>query len=232
VQNGSTIVRTRNLLAQAVRPARSRLFASVLALPLCVGAVACHHLSDVRPPNLAVQLHVSGNPDAPDAVHYSPALKLYVEPVVDERDDKTRIGVNNERAPEVPILASPEMAPGAFVGQIVVSQFATSGVKTVPDVASANRVLRLRLTRFFTEEGGTYQSEVGATAEVRGLDDKVLFSFAVTGSAKKWGSSLEADNYNEVFSSAAFDFAKNLVELADFQKAVDVGAAPVSPPAH
>ncbi len=179
-----------------------------------------------------MQLHVSGNGDAPEAVHYSPALRLYVEPVVDEREDKTRIGVNSEHPPEVPILASPEMSPGDFVGKVVVNQFAVSGVKTVADVASANRVLRLRLTRFFTEEGGTYQSEVAATAEVRGLDDKVLFSFAVTGSAKKWGSSLEADNYNEVFSSAAFDFAKNLVELADFQKAVDVGAAPPAPPAH
>ncbi|HEV3189936.1 MAG TPA: hypothetical protein VGY54_05530 [Polyangiaceae bacterium] len=180
---------------------------------------------------LKVPLNVAGSSQRESVVHYSAGLRLYVAPVADERPEKARIGSNHEGIPAVPVVAD-GTPPTDFVGKILTSELSGAGAHIAPDAASANRVLSMRLVRFFAEEGGMYESDVGAIAEVRDPAGQSLYSYSVTGQAKQWGRSLSPDNYNEVFTRAVFDLAKHLVEQPEFQNALNVGndGASHSPP--
>jgi hypothetical protein len=203
-----------------------------LHLALTAAMVSAATACGSRPTMLKVPLNVAGSSQRESAVHYSAGLRLYVAPVADERGDKSKIGSNHEGTPEVSVVAD-GTPPTDFVGKILTSELSSAGAHIAPDPASANRVLSLRLVRFFAEEGGMYASDVGAMAEVRDPAGQSLYSYSVTGQAKQWGRSLSPDNYNEVFSRAVFDLAKHLVEQPAFQKALDVGndGASHSPPA-
>jgi hypothetical protein len=191
-----------------------------IAIVLAAASAGCFHAP--RPTVLSIPLDVAASPDQLPVVHYSESLRLYVMPVADERSDKDHVGANKESDPAVPVVAA-KTQPTDFVARIVSSELSSGGVKIASDPGGANRALRIRLQRFYTEETGTYASEVTAVAEV--LDDKqqVVFSATVTGTGKQWGRSLNADNYDEVFSRATFDMAKNMLTQPDFQKALDVG---------
>jgi hypothetical protein len=191
------------------------------SLLVCVLAAA---LGACRPSELPIPLDVAATGPAPGAVPYVEGLRLYVEPAEDERPDKARVGANREEATAVAIVADPR-EPSAFVTRIVRTALRDSGVHLVRNADSANRVLRMRLRRFFTEETSTYHADVGVIAEVFDSDGHVLFSSMVSGTAHQWGLSLSPDNYDEVFSRAVFDMGKNLMLQADFQRALGAGGA-------
>jgi hypothetical protein len=199
-----------------------RAFAFVF---LAAASVGCVHS---RPSVLAIPLQVSERPDDFPAVKYSDELRLFVQPVVDEREDKAHVGANQEGDSTVPVIAG-GTPPTEFVAKIVTSELSNAGVKIATDAASANRVLRLRLTRFYTTEKNLYESEVGVIAEVLDAKQRVLFSSALSGHGKQFGHSLDPDNYDEVFSRCVFDLAKNMFTQGDFQKAIDVsGTGPAA----
>lgn len=188
------------------------------------GAPACA----TRPTIVRVPLDVAADSDPTAAVAHFDGLRLYVEPVLDERPDKSKIGSNQEETPEVPVVAD-RTAPTDFVGRVLAKELSAGAVTIAPEAGSANRLLRVRLTHFFAEEGGLYRANVSAILEVRDPGGKLLYSSTLTGQAKQWGSSLSPENYNEVFSRAAFDLGKNLLEQPDFQKAIAVDGATPSP---
>jgi hypothetical protein len=160
----------------------------------------------------------------PKSYPYAPALRLFVLPVEDGRGDTTQIGVNTERTAPIPIVAS-GMAPPEFVGRVVGSALSDAGLQVVPSADGANRILRLRLIHFYTQEGFRYHGEVRAVAEVRDAGGNVLFSVAVAGIASTWGRSLSEENYREVFGAASMDMAKSLLENGQFQSALALPGA-------
>jgi len=195
---------------------------STFAAPACA----------TRPTIVRVALDQAADSTPPSAVPHVEGLRLYVEPVLDERPDKSKIGSNREESTEVPVVAD-GTAPPDFVGRLLATELSHSAVTIAPDTGSANRLLRVRLIHFFAEEGGLYRANVGAILEVRDPGGKLLYSSSLTGQAKQWGSSLSPENYNEVFSRAVFDLGKNALEQAAFQKALAVegGSAAPAPPA-
>jgi hypothetical protein len=208
---------------------KTRLFVHLAAL---VSLAACHH-GDSRPSVLPIPLEIAATSDV-HPTHYANSITVYLEPVADERDDKTRVGVNRQEQPEVPVT-SPGKQPGDFVSAILTTELTNRGVKIVPDAASAERVLRIHLKQFFAEETPDYKADVSVLAEVIDPKQQVLLSTLFGGAAKQWGRSLAQDNYDEVLSRATLDLAKTMLEQPDFVKAMGAGSAgaPAGPtPAH
>src|SRR5262249_11276056 len=111
------------------------------------------------------------------AVRPSPALRLFIAPLSDERTDKTKIGENHELSskPTRPVFGSgPSRAE--FVGSILSRELSSAGLTSVPDASQANRVLGVRLVQFYTTESTRYNSDVRIAAEVRDGSGRVLWS--------------------------------------------------------
>ena len=107
-------------------------------------------------------------------------------------------------------------------------QLATAwGVK----VADApERVLALRLTRFFVDEsnkalGSVYAAEVKFTYTLNDSSGKKLLEGASSGSAHRYGRSRSADNCNEVLSDSLKEAFVNIVSDAQLQEAWASGKA-------
>lgn len=158
---------------------------------------------------------------------YGPGLRLYLAPVEDARDDRTRLGELTGGSPPVPILGS-GMPPAIFVGQVFATELAEAGIVLVDREDAANRVLRLRLVRFFTEEHNMYHAEVRAIAEVLDADQKVIAAITAAGSWRLFGRSLSLDDYCEVFGQATMEMASNVLGNGRIQGALEVPANAVS----
>ena len=166
---------------------------------------------------------------APRSFPYAPAVHLFVAPIDDARDDLSRIGVNVEHAP-IPVVSA-DVSPAEFLRHAVERELADAGLALVVREDAANFVLRVRLIRFFVEEGNTYHGEVRAAFELHDASGVVLYGAAVSGEARQWGRSLSEENYREVFTRASLDATKNLLEDARFQAAFG-GKGPGAPAAH
>lgn len=161
---------------------------------------------------------------------YAPALRLYFAPVEDARDDRTHLGELTGGSAPAPIVAA-GMPPSVFVAQVVAKELADSGITLVGRDDAPNRILRVRLVRFFTEEHHMYHGEVRATAEVLDSTRQVLAAITATGSARLFGRSRSVEDYREIFARATTDMVKNVLENERIQAALDVrGNAASSPP--
>jgi hypothetical protein len=203
---------------------RKALFTAPLLI-LTLAASGCHHESDgvVAGPDgkstLIVPLHVSAHASTLGSVAIGPDFTI--DPVEADLQEKA-IGSNQNEGVEVRAVGS---TPADFMNQVLQMQMQTAGVTLGP--ATAAHHIHVRLTRFFVDEDNTYHGEVAATVEVRDADGKVVTTHAVSGRSNQWGRTLSADNYSEVLSRAAFDFAKNMVS----DKELFGGSAPASAPA-
>lgn len=149
----------------------------------------------------------------------SPGLKLYVE-VLDDRPDKTKVGENIEDEVPKPIFAgTPE--PAEFVHDAVIRELTSMGLAVVADKGAANRILSLRLIRFYCVETAVYDAEVRANAAVSDAGGN-LWTGLVFGAKRNFGRSLSAENYQESFSEAVQRMVAQMVNSSDFQKAVVV----------
>jgi uncharacterized lipoprotein YajG len=115
--------------------------------------------------------------------------------------------------------------PIAYVAETL-DQVATSwGVKTAD---KADRVLTLRLMRFFVDEsnkavGSVYAAEVKVTFVLADAAGKKLFEGATSGSAHRYGRARSADNCNEVLSDALKEAFANVLSDERVQQAWSSG---------
>lgn len=94
----------------------------------------------------------------------------------------------------------------------------------------ADRVLVLRVTRYFVDEsnkavGSVYASEVKFTYELQSSDGKKLLEGATSGSAHRYGRARSAENCNEVLSDALKEAFANVVSDPRVQDAWASGRA-------
>lgn len=187
-----------------------------IALAGCAGGG-----NDGGPTSLAVRLaYVPTEGISPPSMAIPPRAPVYIAPVEDARDQREIIGENREDADErapIPILA--EGNPAEFIREAAVRELGTLGFSIASDPGAAERTVTLRLTRFFTAEGGLYVGDVWAHAQVFSGDD-VLWQGLVSGRAKRFGRSLKAENYREVFSDATQDMIEQLAAAPGFQTAL------------
>jgi hypothetical protein len=100
-----------------------------------------------------------------------------------------------------------------------VEQLKDIGTPFAENAASAERVLSLRLTRFWAEEAPAYHGSVTIVAEVKDAG-KVVWRGALVGDSKRFGRSLSTDNYRETISDATVRAINNMLGEASFRAAI------------
>jgi hypothetical protein len=204
-------------LALPPRAARlGRLCAAVVACVFVLAGTGCAK----RPASITVplkyrptsQLKMTGFAgDVPEA-------KVQIAPVTDNRPDKERVGENVEENTPVAIQASD--APTEFVQTRLADLLSKTGLQVVPEGGQADRILQTELHTFWARETSTYDSEIRATFIVQDRTGKQLWKGTMNGTAKRFGRSLSAENYQEVFSDGMVDLVQNLLSNQKFREAL------------
>ena len=146
---------------------------------------------------------------------------VHVAPVSGEREDVARIGENLENDRPIPVYAAAGAAPPPqFVHGVLRELLASAGLTPAHDRGVADRVLVAELRRFWTRETTTYETEVRATVTVQDAQGRELWQGTVNGTAERFGRSLKAENYQEVFSDAMIELVEGLLNNPGFQAAL------------
>jgi len=156
-----------------------------------------------------------------------PDTPVQIGAVTDSRDNRDKVGENVEDKQPVPILGGgPE--PTEFVRVVMHDLLTKAGLKVTDDAGRAQRVLVSELHRFWTQEGDTYEGEVRATITVNDGSGRQFWKGTVNGTAKRFGRSLNPENYQEVFSDAMVNLVEGLLNNAGFRAALKRDAKPAA----
>jgi len=148
-----------------------------------------------------------------------PRNKIFVMPLVDQRDDKARIGENREKPDVVPIYAGVP-APAEFVHDALVDQLRAGGVNIVQNSQPADRLIAVTLTKFWVNEESNYVAQIVADIEVRDKTGTLLWSGTARGGDTTFGRSLSVENYQQVLSDSMVALASSILRDSGFQKAI------------
>jgi len=124
-----------------------------------------------------------------------------------------------------PIRASTD--PKQYAAEAAQQIVSSWGLKTANP---ADRVLLVRLTRFYVNEGNkavgsVYASEVKVTYKLSDKDGKTLYEGAASGSAHRYGRARSAQNCSEVLSDAFKEAMANTLSDSALQSAWASGKA-------
>jgi hypothetical protein len=148
-----------------------------------------------------------------------PVTGVHVGPVNDVRVKNDRIGENLEEIKPVPVFAG-ALEPAQFVRDTTRDLLSRAGLTVTPDAGGAACVLVSDLHYFWTQETSTYEAEVRLTLTVRDRGGRQLWKGTINGTAQRFGRSLKAENYQEVFSDAMADLVQSLLGNAGFRDAL------------
>jgi hypothetical protein len=95
-----------------------------------------------------------------------------------------------------------------------------TGLHMTADRSSADRVLVINLLHFWVRETDTYDAEVRAAVTVEDRGGRQLWKGTVNGTAKRFGRSLNPENYDEVFSDAMIDMVQGMLNNTGFRAAL------------
>ena len=195
--------------------APSRVAASIL-LVLAVSTAGCARRTSLTVPlkfrptsQLKMSVFAGEIPDA--AVH--------VGAVNDVRANKEQIGENLEERKPVPVFAG-SVEPAAFVDATFRSLLNRAGLPLVDEPGRADRVLVADLHYFWTQETNTYEAEIRLTITVRDRGGRQVWKGTINGTAERFGRSLSAENYQEVYSDSMVDLVQSLLGNAGFRDAL------------
>lgn len=197
---------------------------AVLGALLALGLVGCAK----RPASVVVPLkfrptsQMNMNTFAGDL----PESSVHVGPVNDVRDNRDQIGENLEERTPVAIIAGGPVEPAQFVHDVMRNLMTRAGVSVADDPAGGDRLLVADLHQFWTKETGTYDGEVRATVTVQDRSGRQLWKGTINGTAERFGRSLKAENYQEVFSDAMINMVEGLLNNAGFRAALKRDARP------
>jgi len=147
--------------------------------------------------------------------------KLFID-VVDARENKDEIGQNTEEdnKPPVKVLVDEGDTPVQFVQKLVTKQCQDLALPVAPTPAAAERIVSLKLNRFWAEESPSYVGSVRMAAEVKDADGKVLWRGSAAGDNKKFGRSLSTENYRECLTDSTQGAINQLFGEPGFQAAI------------
>jgi hypothetical protein len=148
-----------------------------------------------------------------------PELRVHVGEFTDARDNREQVGENLENKNPIPIHAS-GIEPTQFVRDAMRDLMRKSGVPVSDDPAAADRVIAGDLQRFWTQETNTYESEIRVAVTVRDRGGRQVWTGVFNGSAERFGRSLKAENYQEVFSDAMVNMVEGMLNNAGFRDAM------------
>ena len=146
-------------------------------------------------------------------------VKVHLELVEDVRENKEEIGRNVEDEVPVPVYASGK-TPAEFVHDVLEDELKNLGADVTDAPEAADRIISLKLRKFFVEEGSSYRGEVQCHAEVRDKGGRVLWKQVVSGQGDNTGRSLSIENYNQTFSDATRRMTDALLNNPNFRAAL------------
>ena len=208
------------MTASLARPARRPLPVNASALAaLCLlvaGAGGCGH----RPASYTVPLKYRPTSQLKMGAFAGeiPDTKVFVGPVTDNRPDKEHVGENVEEKTPVAIVTADD--PTQFVHDQLGQLLSKAGLQVAADASQGERVLQTELHTFWTKETNTYESEIRATFVVQDRNGRQLWKGTINGTAERFGRSLKAENYQEVFSDGLVDLVQNLLSNPGFRAAL------------
>lgn len=196
---------------------RTLLFsaASLTALALAIGGCSM----GAHPTTLNVPMTYTPTSHINFPSNLSTAGKVYVAPVVDQRQDKTSVGQNieDEGKPARPVLADSE-AVTRFVRDAFARELATSGVAVGDAAAGADRTLTITLRRLYCTEDNTYRTDANATVDITGRG--ATFNGTYAGQNTRFGRSYSIGNYQESYSDAMVDLMDKMFADPRFRAAM------------
>jgi hypothetical protein len=142
------------------------------------------------------------------------SVKFRVEPFVDSRPDKKKIGENQEGKLSKPVTTSGSVA--AFCTEHfseMLRQYGLSVVTEGGDVVVGGEVLE-----FMVIETNTYKGEVRLKLTVKRADKEEWIGVAA-GTSSRFGRSYKAENYYETLSDALLEASERAVRDEGFRKA-------------
>lgn len=140
--------------------------------------------------------------------------KLQIDPFVDNREDKTLIGVNKDKIPNRKVTTQEDVA--RFVTYQMKNLMSAQGVPIAESGGTV--VMKGWVKRFFADEATRYNAEI--ELELTFTDPatgKILWSFMTSGSSSRYGISYKADNYYEVLSDALIGATHELLRNPKFK---------------
>jgi hypothetical protein len=210
-----------------VRPVTGlRLAAALFVGMLSVSAVG----GCAKAPNsfkVPLEYHPSNNSGNPLTSAKIPPDGIYFEEVNDVRG-KMEIGQSRQRKASVRVLAAGQ-EPTKFVGTAMQNHFMGAGARVVDQARRAGRVIQTELTQFWTQQDGNSRATVEAEVTVRDRKGQPLYQQTVTGSADSRASSLNAGAFQTLYSDATYRLVKNLLNDAEFRKALGPNAQVLAP---
>ena len=203
-------------------PPRAAILAVAVAVGVGVGVLAL--ASGCGGSAASVTVPMTWVPTAPMNVNAfagaMPQSAVFVGPVTDKRQRPKQVGENVEQGAARPKPVFPQGEPATFVRDATKLLFQKGGMKVVDSDASADRIVTVDLTSFWTREAETYVADISATYYVKDRSGRELWKGAVSGAAKNWGRSLSAENYQQVFSDGTVQMIEALLGDAGFRDAL------------
>ncbi len=138
-------------------------------------------------------------------------------------EPRNEVGKSLEEDHPVKVMSPPAELLALFEKGIR-HNFEEAGLRVTDD---ANVVVNFELMRAWVEEDGVYRADVRLKALVE-KDGVQTGTMLVGGSAKRWGASLNPDNYEELLSDCLVDAMVHLLNMKEFHAAVagdETGAA-------
>lgn len=141
---------------------------------------------------------------------------LVIQAVVDGRSDVNSVGHTTESSPARKISA-PQAKVVNLVGYAFTRELRSAGFRVE---GTGDVHLTITILELWVEEDNTYNGSARFKVDIAQAG-KPVRSLTITGSAKRWGSSVSEENYNEVLSDSLVSALENLLKSRDFHGAID-----------
>ena len=142
--------------------------------------------------------------------------KVQINKLSDKRPNPGYIGENSEEQP-IRKVSTPDDVAG-FVTEHMKRLTASAGIPVVDSGGTA--IVNGELLQFFTQETDTYRGDVQMKITVTDTAGKVRWTGMTSGGSTRFGRSYKAENYYESLSDALIEAMYNLLQNADFRKAL------------
>jgi len=144
--------------------------------------------------------------------------KLQIDPFIDNRADKSLLGLNKSKTPNRKVTTQEDVA--RFVTYQMKTLMSAQGVPIVETGGTV--VMKGWIKRFYAEDASRYNADVDLELTFTDAETgKILWSFMTSGNSSRYGITYKADNYYEVLSDALVGATHELLRNPRFKEVLN-----------
>ncbi|MBC8102783.1 MAG: hypothetical protein H7Z41_09375 [Cytophagales bacterium] len=144
--------------------------------------------------------------------------KLQIDPFIDNRADKSLLGLNKSKVPNRKVTTQEDVA--RFVTYQMKTLMSAQGVPIVDTGGTV--VMKGWIKRFYAEDASRYNADVDLELTFTDAETgKILWSFMTSGNSSRYGITYKADNYYEVLSDALVGATHELLRNPKFKEVLN-----------